>query len=130
MAKQLEKYQEIERSIITTYRKTIWSPFTLAVKKYNLIEKGDKIAVCISGGKDSMLLAKLMQELHRHSEVPFELVFLVMDPGYNAENRQRIEENARLLNVPITTFESDVFEAAENANAQSPCYICAASSVV
>ena len=125
MAKQLEKYQEIERSIITTYRKTIWSPFTLAVKKYNLIEKGDKIAVCISGGKDSMLLAKLMQELHRHSEVPFELVFLVMDPGYNQANRQRIEENAKLLNVPITVFESDVFDAAENANATSPCYLCA-----
>jgi tRNA(Ile)-lysidine synthase TilS/MesJ len=97
----------------------------LAVKKYRLIEAGDKIAVCISGGKDSMLLAKLMQELHRHSEVPFELVFLVMDPGYNETNRQRIEENAKLLNVPITVFESDVFDAAESANAQSPCYLCA-----
>ena len=125
MPKQLEKYQEIERSIITTYRKTIWSPFVLAVKKYRLIEAGDKIAVCISGGKDSMLLAKLMQELHRHSEVPFELTFLVMDPGYNAENRQRIEENAKLLNVPITVFESDNFAASENANAESPCYLCA-----
>lgn len=125
MSKQLEKYQEIERSIITTYRKTIWSPFVLAVKKYRLIEAGDKIAVCISGGKDSMLLAKLMQELHRHSEVPFELTFLVMDPGYNAENRQRIEENAKLLNVPITVFESDIFAASENANAESPCYLCA-----
>ena len=93
MAKQLEKYQEIERSIITTYRKTLWSPFVLAVKKYQLIEAGDKIAVCISGGKDSMLLAKLMQELHRHSEVPFELLFLVMDPGYNQENLERIQEN-------------------------------------
>ena len=125
MPKQLEKYQEIERSIITTYRKPIWSPFVLAVKKYRLIEAGDKIAVCISGGKDSMLLAKLMQELHRHSEVPFELTFLVMDPGYNAENRQRIEENAKLLNVPITVFESDIFAASENANAESPCYLCA-----
>ena len=125
MSKQLEKYQEIERSIITTYRKTIWSPFVLAVKKYRLIEAGDKIAVCISGGKDSMLLAKLMQELHRHSEAPFELTFLVMDPGYNAENRQRIEENAKLLNVPITVFESDIFAASENANAESPCYLCA-----
>lgn len=125
MPKKLEKFQEIERSIITTYRKTIWSPFVLAVKKYRLIESGDKIAVCISGGKDSMLLAKLMQELHRHSEVPFELVFLVMDPGYNEENRKKIEENAKLLNVPITIFESDVFEAAESANAQSPCYLCA-----
>lgn len=125
MPKTLERYQEIERSIITTYRKTLWSPFVLAVKKYNLIEAGDKIAVCISGGKDSMLLAKLLQELYRHSEVPFELVFLSMDPGYNAENRQRIEENAALLHVPITIFESDVFAAAENANAEAPCYLCA-----
>ena len=125
MPKALERYQEIERSIITTYRKTLWSPFVLAVKKYRLIEAGDKIAVCISGGKDSMLLAKLMQELHRHSEVPFEMVFLMMDPGYNEENRQRIEENARLLNIPLTAFESDVFAAAENANAESPCYLCA-----
>ena len=126
MAKQLEKYQEIERSIITTYRKTIWSPFVLAVKKYRLIEVGDKIAVCISGGKDSMLLAKLMQELKRHSEVPFELVFLVMDPGYNAENRRRIEDNAALLNVPVTIFESDVFAASDAAAlGDSPCYLCA-----
>ena len=125
MAKQLEKYQEIERSIITTYRKTIWSPFVLAVKKYQLIERGDKIAVCISGGKDSMLLAKLMQELQRHSEVPFELVFLVMDPGYNRENRKRIEENAKLLHVPIIIFESDVFAAADAASEDDPCYLCA-----
>ncbi|MBR2441941.1 MAG: tRNA 2-thiocytidine biosynthesis protein TtcA [Clostridia bacterium] len=125
MAKALEKYQEIERSIITTYRKTLWSPFVLAVKKYRLIQAGDKIAVCISGGKDSMLLAKLMQELHRHSEVPFELVFLVMDPGYNEANRRRIEENTALLNVPLTVFESDVFAAAENASAEAPCYLCA-----
>jgi tRNA(Ile)-lysidine synthase TilS/MesJ len=125
MAKKLEKYQEIERSIITTYRKEIWSPFVLAVKKYALIQAGDKIAVCISGGKDSMLLAKLMQELKRHSDVPFELVFLVMDPGYNLINRQKIEENAKLLQVPITVFESDIFAASENANASSPCYLCA-----
>lgn len=125
MAKELETYQKIERSIITTYRKTIWSPFVLAVKKYQLIQAGDKIAVCISGGKDSMLLAKLMQELHRHSEVPFELVFLVMDPGYNKENRERIEANAKLLNVPITVFESDVFAAADAAAADAPCYLCA-----
>ena len=125
MAKTLEKYQQIERSIITTYRKTIWSPFVLAVKKYDLIQAGDKIAVCISGGKDSMLLAKLMQELHRHSEVPFELVFLVMDPGYNEVNRKKIEENAELLNVPITVVESDVFAAAEGASAEAPCYLCA-----
>ncbi len=125
MAKQLERYQEIERSIITTYRKTIWSPFVLAVKKYGLIDKGDKIAVCISGGKDSILLAKLMQQLQRHSDVPFELVYLVMDPGYNAENRAKIEENAKILNIPITVFESDVFAAAETAAGDSPCYLCA-----
>ena len=125
MPKQLEKYQEIERSIITTYRKELWSPFVLAVKKYRLIQAGDKIAVCISGGKDSMLLAKLMQELHRHSETPFELVFLVMDPGYNQENRARIEENARILHVPITVFESEIFDVSETVAGDSPCYLCA-----
>ena len=125
MPKELAEYQKIERSIITTYRKELWSPFVLAVKKYALIQEGDKIAVCISGGKDSMLLAKLMQELHRHSEVPFELIFLVMDPGYNEENRRRIEENAARLNVPITVFESDIFAAADSANAEAPCYLCA-----
>ena len=125
MPKALEKHQEIERSIITTYRKTIWSPFVLAVKKYRLIQENDKIAVCISGGKDSMLLAKLMQELQRHSEVPFELIFLVMDPGYNVENRRRIEENAKLLNVPITVFESDVFAVADTVSENNPCYLCA-----
>lgn len=125
MPKELEYYQQIERSIITTYRKTLWSPFVLAVKKYRLIAAEDKIAVCISGGKDSMLLAKLMQELQRHSEVPFELIFLVMDPGYNKANRQKIEENAKKLNVPITIFESDVFAAADAASAESPCYLCA-----
>ncbi len=125
MPKKLEKYQEIERSIITTYRKELWSPFVLAVKKYRLIQAGDKIAVCISGGKDSMLLAKLMQELHRHSETPFELVFLVMDPGYNQENRARIEENARILHVPITVFESEIFNVSETVAGDSPCYLCA-----
>ncbi|MBQ8375231.1 MAG: tRNA 2-thiocytidine biosynthesis protein TtcA [Clostridia bacterium] len=125
MAKQLERYQEIERSIITTYRKTIWSPFVLAVKKYALIQSGDKIAVCISGGKDSMLLAKLLQQLQRHSEVPFELVFLAMDPGYNEKNLAKIEENAEILKIPLTVFHSDIFAAADAANAQSPCYLCA-----
>lgn len=125
MPKILQRYQQIERSLITTYRKTIWSPFVLAVKKYELIQAGDKIAVCISGGKDSMLLAKLMQELQRHSEVPFELAFLVMDPGYNESNRRKIEDNAALLNVPITTFESDVFAAADALAEDNPCYLCA-----
>ncbi len=125
MPKQLEEYQKIERSIITTYRKEIWSPFVLAVKKYELIEEGDKIAVCISGGKDSMLLAKLMQQLHRHSEVKFDLVFLVMDPGYNEVNRRKIEENAQRLQVPITIFQSEVFAMANAANETAPCYLCA-----
>ena len=125
MPKVLNRCQQIERSIITTYRKTLWSPFILAVKKYQLIEKGDKIAVCISGGKDSMILAKLMQELQRHSEVPFELVFLAMDPGYNDENRKKIEENAALMNIPLTIFESDIFAASESAAGDSPCYLCA-----
>ena len=125
MAKELERYRQIERSIITTYRKQLWSPFVLAVKKYRLIEAGDRIAVCISGGKDSMLMAKLMQELHRHSEIPFEPVFLVMDPGYNAENRRRIEENAALLQVPVTIFETDIFASADAVAAEAPCYLCA-----
>ena len=125
MAKQLERYQEIERSIITTYRKQLWSPFILAVKKYRLIQAGDKIAVCISGGKDSMILAKLMQELQRHSEVPFELVFLAMDPGYNQENYQKIIQNAELLHIPLTIFKSDIFQASEEAAGESPCYLCA-----
>ena len=124
MARTLEPYQLIERSIITKYRKTIWRPFVEAVKRYELIQAGDRIAVCISGGKDSMLMAKLMQELHRHSEVPFELVFLVMDPGYNEINRQRIESNAALLHIPITVFDSDIFAVA-NSTDQNPCYLCA-----
>ena len=125
MAKELTKNQKIERSIITTYRKTIWSPFVLAVKKYQLIKANDKIAVCISGGKDSMLLAKLMQELHRHSEVPFELIFLVMNPGYNEENLQKIKDNAKLMEIPITVFESDIFDSANALAEDSPCYLCA-----
>ena len=104
MERQLETYQKIERSIIKKFRKQLWTPFIVAVKRYELIQAGDKIAVCISGGKDSMLMAKLLQELQRHSEVPFELVYLVMDPGYNEINRQKIESNAALLHIPITVF--------------------------
>ena len=125
MKRNLDKHQLIERSILTTYRKTLWSPFVYAVKKYRLIQEGDKIAVCISGGKDSMLLAKLMQQLHRHSEIPFELVFLVMDPGYAPENRRKIEENAAILHIPVEIFESDVFATADAISASSPCYLCA-----
>lgn len=125
MAKQLTKQEQIERSLITTYRKGIWSPFVLAVKKYRLIQAGDKIAVCISGGKDSMLLAKLMQELQKHGEAPFEIKFIVMDPGYDKKNRRKIEENARLLGVPAEVFETDVFAASLAAAGDSPCYLCA-----
>lgn len=125
MAKVLTERETIERSIITTYRKGIWSPFVLAVKKYRLIEKGDKIAVCISGGKDSMLLAKLMQELQNHGETEFDLRFIVMDPGYNKENRKKIEENAKLLGIPIEFFETDVFASSLAAAGDSPCYLCA-----
>lgn len=124
MKKDLNKCQIAERSISKKYRKEIWGPFVGAVKRYGLVEENDKIAVCISGGKDSVLLAKLMQMLQRHSEVPFELVFLAMDPGYNPENRKKIEDNAALLNIPLTIFETDIFDIA-NKTDHSPCYLCA-----
>ena len=124
MKREFEFDQRVERSILTTYRKSLWKPFILAVKRYELIREGDRIAVCISGGKDSMLLAKLMQELQRHSKVHFETVFLVMDPGYNELNRRKIEQNAALLNVPIQIFETDVFDVA-NSSEHNPCYLCA-----
>lgn len=116
MSRELEKYEQVERSIIKKYRKEIWNPFIIAVKNYELIQRGDKIAVCISGGKDSMLMAKLMQELHKYSEVPFEVVYLVMDPGYNHINRQKIENNAELLHIPITVFETNIFKKHLSAN--------------
>ena len=124
MAKELELYQKIERSIITKYRKALWNRFVYAVKRYELIQSGDRVAVCISGGKDSMLLAKLVQELHRHTDVPFGVEYLVMDPGYSQANRRKIESNAALLHVPITIFESDIFAVA-NGTDQNPCYLCA-----
>lgn len=124
MGRKLEPYESVERSIIKKYRKDIWNPFIIAVKRYELIKAGDKIAVCISGGKDSMLMAKLLQELHKYSEVPFELVYLVMDPGYNKENRGKIESNAKLLHIPITVFETNIFNVA-NKTEKSPCYLCA-----
>lgn len=124
MNKETDKFTAVERSIQKKYRKTIWNPFVAAVKRYNLIENGDKIAVCISGGKDSMLMAKLMQLLNRYSDVPFEPVYLVMDPGYNEINRQKIENNSKLLNIPITVFETDIFSVA-NSTDKSPCYLCA-----
>ena len=124
MARELTRCQLIERSITKKYRSELWDKFIEAVKRYKLIEKGDRIAVCISGGKDSMLLALLMRMLCRISEVPFELVFLVMDPGYNEQNRKKIEENAKLMDIPITVFQSDIFSVTENAGG-SPCYLCA-----
>ena len=124
MGRELEAWEKVEQSISKKYRRAIWGPFITAVKTYELISEGDRIAVCISGGKDSMLLAKLMQMLQRHSDVPFELAFLVMDPGYSARNRQHIEENARLLNVPVTIRESVIFDVANSAGG-SPCYLCA-----
>ncbi len=120
----MERHIEIERSIIKRYRKKIWNNFVAAIKEYDLISAGDKIAVCISGGKDSVLLAKCMQQLCRHSEVPFSLEFIVMDPGYNKANRELIESNARLLNIPINIFETTIFESVADAGG-SPCYLCA-----
>lgn len=119
-----EKYQLIERSIQKKYHEELWTPFIHAVKQYQLIAEGDRIAVCISGGKDSMLMAKLMQMLHSHSDFPFELVYLVMDPGYNELNRKKIESNAALLRIPVTIFESRIFDVANNTD-RSPCYLCA-----
>jgi tRNA 2-thiocytidine biosynthesis protein TtcA len=124
MERSLSKYELIERSIIKKYRKELWKPFIAAVKRYELIKAGDKIAVCISGGKDSMLLAKLMQQLQRFSDRPFEAVYLVMDPGYNELNRKKIEENAALLHLPITIFETNIFDITSNVGG-SPCYLCA-----
>ena len=119
-----EKRARIEQSIIKKFRKPIWRAFTRALNTYDLIQEGDKIAVCISGGKDSMLMAKLFQELKRHNKFPFELVFLVMDPGYSEVNRKLIENNARIMGVPITVFESQIFEAVYDIQ-KSPCYLCA-----
>lgn len=124
MARELTYLQKVERSISTTYRERLWTPFINAIKTYKLIEEGDRIAVCISGGKDSMLLAKLMQMLKRHSDCNFEIEFLVMDPGYNAENRAQIEKNASLLEIPIKIFETNIFDVT-NKTEKSPCYLCA-----
>ena len=122
--RHFEPHEQAKRSIQKKYRKSIWNPFTTAVKRYSLIEPGDRVAACISGGKDSMLMAKLLQMLHEHSDVPFELTFLCMDPGYNAENRAKIEYNAKLLDIPLTIFETNIFDVA-NAAGKSPCYLCA-----
>lgn len=120
----MDKTKEIEQSIIKKYRKDIWRKFIKGVQTYDLIQPGDKIAVCISGGKDSMLLAKLLQELKKHGKFDFGLVFLSMDPGYNKKNKEKIEENAKILGIPLEIFESDIFNVVEGIE-KSPCYLCA-----
>ena len=123
--KQLaERTREIERSIIKKFRRSVWRPFTKALNEYQLVQEGDKIAVCISGGKDSMLMAKLFQELKRHGKVNFEVVFLVMNPGYNEDNWNIILNNAKLLGIPLTVFESDIFDTVATID-KNPCYLCA-----
>ncbi len=124
MARELTKAELAERSINKKFRKSIWNKFIEGVKTYELIEENDNIAVCISGGKDSMMLAVLMKMLQRYSDIPFNLKFIVMDPGYNAENRAKIVENAKLLDIPIHIFETDIFDIADNVS-ESPCYLCA-----
>lgn len=115
---------EVEQGLRKKFHRVIFSRFAKAIKTYDLIQPNDRIAVCISGGKDSMLMAKLFQELQRHGKFPFELVFLVMDPGYSAENRQIIESNAKLLQIPITVFETNIFDSVYNVQ-NNPCYLCA-----
>ena len=124
---KLESFQvteKVEKSIRKKFHRVIWSRFAKAIITYQLVQPGDKIAVCISGGKDSMLMAKLFQELKMHDKFPFELVFLVMDPGYSPENRQVIEQNAAAMSIPITVFESEIFESVYNVD-KNPCYLCA-----
>ena len=120
----MERYKEIERSIIKKYRKEIWAKFVKAVKDYKLINENDKVMVCISGGKDSFLLAKCVQELQKHGGVPFEVCYVCMNPGYNADNWKIIQENAKLLGIPLTVFESNIFDTVKDIE-KSPCYLCA-----
>lgn len=120
----MERYEEIEKTITKTYRKELWNRFIKGITEYKMISEGDKIAVCISGGKDSMLLAKCFQELKKHKKMHFEVEFIVMNPGYNEINRLKIIENAKLLNIPINMFETDIFNRVVNIE-NNPCYICA-----
>ncbi len=120
----MERFKEIEKTIIKNYRKDIWSKFVKAICGYDMIQENDKIAVCISGGKDSSLMAKCFQELKRHRKKNFELEFIVMNPGYNEINKQKIVENSKILNIPIKMFETDIFNRVVNIE-DSPCYICA-----
>ena len=124
MSRELTPRETAERSLIKTYRKSLWNPFIAAVKRYELVSPGDHIAVCVSGGKDSFVLAKLMQELRKHTDRPFALTFLAMDPGYNPANRALLEENAGRLGIPLTIFESGIFDVTVQVD-KNPCYLCA-----
>ena len=124
MARQLSEKQWIERSIVTKYRKKLWAPFLTAINQYQLIEEGDHIAVCISGGKDSMCMAALFQILKEHSDIPFEVTYLIMDPGYNKANRKKIEENAARMELPYTVYETSIFDVTQS-QCKKACYLCA-----
>ena len=124
MLRELTPQETAERSLIKTYRKSLWNPFIAAVKRYELVSPGDHIAVCVFGGKDSFVLAKLMQELQKHTDRPFALTFLAMDPGYNPANRRVLEESAGRLGIPLTLFESDIFDVTVQVD-KNPCYLCA-----
>lgn len=124
MSRELTPRETAERSLIKTYRKSLWNPFIAAVKRYELVSPGDHIAVCVSGGKDSVVLSKLMQELQKHTDRPFQLTFLAMDPGYSPANRRVLEENAGRLGIPLTMFESDIFDVTVQVD-KNPCYLCA-----
>ena len=121
----MEKHEEIERSIIKKFRKEIWCKFTKAVRDYKLINENDKLMVCISGGKDSFLLAKCIQELKKHGKVHFDAKFVVMNPGYKKENKELIISNAKMLNIPIEMFETDIFDVVYKVPSKAPCYLCA-----
>ena len=121
----MERYREIEKSIIKKHRKDIWSKFIKAIKDYELIQENDIVMVCISGGKDSFLLAKCIQELVRHSQIPFEAKYVVMNPGYKEENIKQIINNAKEMNIPIEIFETDIFSVSNKLNPENPCYMCA-----
>ncbi len=121
----MDRYKDIEKSIIKKYRKEIWSKFIKAINEYELIKENDNLMVCISGGKDSFLLAKCIQELQRHGKIHFDAHYVVMNPGYNVKNANLILENSRTLNIPIEVFESDIFDVVTNINTGSPCYLCA-----
>lgn len=125
MDKKVLEQKEIERAIIKKYRKTLWAPFVKAVSDYRLVQDGDKIAVCISGGKDSLLLAKLFQELQKHGSYQFDLEFIAMDPGFHEINRKTMIENARHLGIPLQVFDSDIFNIVDKVSSQFPCYLCA-----